>query len=77
MSLPTRECGLKLSVTAATILSALVTPHTGVWIEMSGTGNQAGFRQDVTPHTGVWIEIVKWVSIFSADTRHSPHGSVD
>ena len=37
--------------------SGLVTPFTGVWIEIIRAAIQ-NLRYDVTPFTGVWIEIL-------------------
>ena len=34
----------------------IVTPYTGVWIEIPSSYSTAG-PDDVTPYTGVWIEI--------------------
>ena len=34
MSLPIRECGLKFFLIGAGSVVAVVTPYTGVWIEM-------------------------------------------
>ena len=57
MSLPTRECGLKLSYGTRMVLAPRVTPHEGVWIEIFSL--PASFLElHVTPHEGVWIEML-------------------
>jgi len=35
---------------------AIVTPHAGVWIEITEPRNSQSW-EEVTPHAGVWIEI--------------------
>ena len=73
MSLPVRECGLKLFCHDPNISLDVVTPRAGVWIEIDIIG-PAGNRFEslpvrecglkfllfcfvVTPRAGVWIEI--------------------
>jgi len=51
-----RVCGLKLLIACALYLKTLVTPFTGVWIEIILTW-MMHIPQFVTPFTGVWIEI--------------------
>ena len=57
VSLPVRECGLKLPQPIPTFQKGLVTPSEGVWIEM---GTDAGRTEAcrVTPCEGVWIEMI-------------------
>ena len=56
VSLPTRECGLKLDIVLYLIFNSSVAPHAGVWIEMLPC-EYADCRYPVAPHAGVWIEI--------------------
>ncbi len=55
MSLPMRECGLKLVSHEAPRFNHGVTPHAGVWIE-TDPFTVASPTTQVTPHAGVWIE---------------------
>ena len=57
MSLPSRECGLKLLDQGMNKITQGVTPLAGVWIEISLL-KRAIFVLLVTPLAGVWIEIV-------------------
>ena len=57
MSLPSRECGLKLQTFCAWDLLHPVTPFAGVWIEIEADGKRIA-NLNVTPFAGVWIEIV-------------------
>ena len=51
-----------------------VTPHAGVWIEMTRAGDTAPALA-VTPHAGVWIEIL--VAAYIIDYhRVTPHAGV-
>ena len=59
MSLPSRECGLKFLYESPAGYPALVTPFTGVWIEMQ-IHNRRLLSGRVTPFTGVWIEILSF-----------------
>ena len=55
MSHPMWVCGLKLSVKGAQLMSKLVAPYVGVWIETRRlTNSRSGIR--VAPYVGVWIE---------------------
>ena len=56
LSLPTRECGLKLRQQHPSTMTVRVTPYAGVWIEIRETIEQ-GESEVVTPYAGVWIEI--------------------
>ena len=56
MSLPLRECGLKLVSKLLKFTMNLVTPLAGVWIEITATGS-ARFPALVTSLAGVWIEM--------------------
>ena len=56
LSLPTRECGLKLPRMIYKLPSCQVTPYAGVWIEISVVTFCDTFVI-VTPYAGVWIEI--------------------
>ncbi len=53
---PSRVCGLKWLPDQHIAGGAVVTPFTGVWIEIPGQGS-ARRSSAVTPFTGVWIEI--------------------
>ena len=57
MSLPMRECGLKLMPSVYYLNGRFVTPHAGVWIETTTTEININ-GNNVTPHAGVWIETV-------------------
>ena len=56
MSLPTRECGLKLYQIKDISLFVSVTPYAGVWIEITRLCSHC-IQIAVTPYAGVWIEI--------------------
>ena len=56
LSLPVRECGLKLSLHHSNICCVKVTPCAGVWIEIDKTAVMS-LSFVVTPCAGVWIEI--------------------
>ena len=56
MSLPLRECGLKLWKSLETFTAAKVTPLAGVWIEILIEKTYIE-GINVTPLAGVWIEI--------------------
>ena len=57
MSLPSRECGLKLADYVHMDDRDFVTPLAGVWVEI-----WKNIRKDipsgVTPLAGVWVEII-------------------
>ena len=55
LSLPTRECGLKLDELLGIFNRVKVTPHAGVWIE-TDIAAELSPSAFVTPHAGVWIE---------------------
>ena len=57
MSLPSRECGLKLDEPARTVAVSVVTPLAGVWIEIRHHCRICAGKI-VTPLAGVWIEII-------------------
>ena len=56
LSLPVRECGLKLNCTSALNGTIAVTPRAGVWIEIL-LSREIKTNSAVTPRAGVWIEI--------------------
>ncbi len=56
LSLPLRECGLKLYHNLLWSIILKVTPLAGVWIEIAGPGS-GSVGGLVTPLAGVWIEI--------------------
>ena len=56
LSLPSRECGLKLTFSIIDIPPVFVTPFAGVWIEMKNI-TVVDPEEEVTPFAGVWIEI--------------------
>ena len=56
LSLPSRECGLKLLQLIDKIHINAVTPLAGVWIEITESAI-GGSQNHVTPLAGVWIEI--------------------
>ena len=76
LSLPSRECGLKLFFRLRHICPGHVTPLAGVWIEMQDDLLSASVML-VTPLAGVWIEIIHTVHHLHPDGSHSPRGSVD
>ena len=76
MSLPLRECGLKLATIVIAPLAIYVTPLAGVWIEILGAVGNYGLS-NVTPLAGVWIEIFHGHGKRARKCRHSPCGSVD
>ena len=53
---PSRVCGLKYSTAYVSIKPTLITPLTGVRIEIFGTWKESDFNV-ITPLTGVRIEI--------------------
>ena len=55
LSLPLRECGLKVQHRAYIVIEILVTPLAGVWIERADNVLQYVLIH-VTPLAGVWIE---------------------
>ena len=64
MSLPLRECGLKLFDVDYFENGAEVTPFAGVWIEIAKWKLLSAWF-NVTPFAGVWIEIpVPWPYAF-------------
>ena len=56
LSLPSRECGLKLFLSYQKLTMPVVTPFAGVWIEIPRSFDKCIFII-VTPFAGVWIEI--------------------
>ena len=56
LSLPSRECGLKLLQLIDKIHINAVTPLAGVWIEIIKSIRKSAASR-VTPLAGVWIEI--------------------
>ena len=54
----------------------MVTPFTGVWIEIAPLAAVL-VALLVTPFTGVWIEILTLVDVANGSKSHSLHGSVD
>ena len=75
MSLPLRECGLKLPLTMQLIRLVRVTPLAGVWVEIY-PDSEPGFTVCVTPLAGVWVEILTPPVLIMVTIRHSPCGSV-
>ena len=69
LSLPSRECGLKLQTERFTTAVWPVTPFAGVWIEI-WRGKKMAKKIKVTPFAGVWIEMTlsPAYSAFSAVT---------
>ena len=57
MSLPVRECGLKLEKPLPETRNKNVTPRAGVWIETKAEIT-CFILLTVTPRAGVWIETV-------------------
>ena len=55
-SLPSRECGLKWTLSPVDKALVSVTPFAGVWIEIFAKVFRL-FLGLVTPFAGVWIEI--------------------
>ena len=56
----------------------IVTPFTGVWIEIFSASLWSSSATGVTPFTGVWIEIYPRIDkIEMLANCHSLHGSVD
>ena len=74
-SLPTRECGLKLSTDRINASQKNVTPYAGVWIEISRHFLWKGVRI-VTPYAGVWIEIIEYISDQGWIQRVTPYAGV-
>ena len=56
MSLPSRECGLKIIALLWEFIYVGVTPFAGVWIE-NILPLSPRHADRVTPFAGVWIEI--------------------
>ena len=53
-------CGLKFVLQSPSLRCSLVTPHVGVWIEITMVRVMyVGLL--VTPHVGVWIEIINLI----------------
>ena len=60
MSLPSRECGLKLFQFCNSRHFTSVTPFAGVWIEIILVLLLPA-QSSVTPFAGVWIEILSMI----------------
>ena len=76
MSLPLRECGLKLILHVNPWRIQSVTPLAGVWIEIGSLPPECRDTL-VTPLAGVWIEMTRGTIPWFASHSHSPCGSVD
>ena len=75
LSLPLRECGLKLSTCQMRRKRFCHSPCGSVdWNNRYGW---TGWIYHVTPLAGVWIEMQKMVRLLLTYHRHSPCGSVD
>ena len=58
MSLPSRECGLKLGVENDKDVKVMVTPFAGVWIEIAeSTGRRAGDRSLPSRECGLKLQL--------------------
>ena len=75
LSLPVRECGLKLNQEVLLLQLHQVTPRAGVWVEM-GSAVWDNTAICVTPRAGVWVDIVIPGNIATGIYCHSPCGSV-
>ena len=75
MSLPSRECGLKLRYGSKNIEIAKVTPLAGVWIEMKLWLSNVGNTESLPSRE---CGLKSATPLFRARlTSHSPRGSVD
>ena len=74
MSLPVRECGLKLPLFQLVFVLLNVTPRAGVWIEILEWRVKMK-TSDVTPRAGVWIEIEYYMMLLSG-TPVTPRAGV-
>ena len=66
MSFPTRERGLKFTVSTTEGQVFAVVPHAGTWIEIVANANIVVTRE-VVPHAGTWIEM--WMNLSSRLSR--------
>ena len=71
---PSRVCGLKLDHRPGLVAPEVVTPFTGVWIEIPYGGHNDTVCT-VTPFTGVWIEI-PWIPAGIEAVRVTPFTGV-
>ena len=67
---------MKLTISRTGGAGAVVTPFTGVWIEIRSRAFAASMSP-VTPFTGVWIEIRRWARELAMHYSHTLHGCVD
>ena len=71
-----RERGLKSSVVVFSLVTILVAPYAGAWIEIKKVSDSTFYKM-VAPYAGAWIEIQKFVKAHPAATSRSLCGSVD